>query len=312
MGPLQRGGEVVLTAATRDKGTTFFLAVGKVPPSQWTDAGGPAAQRLGRLEQSMGGTVFTLFDFGMDPALGPGHMEYTHRLPHALVYYDTNVMGRIPNAMTIAIPRCSNYNTSFGNFVRTASQVGFAVKSKSKRLAIAAEEEQEMNKLELDRKKVEDEASSTRGSGDDPYALMSGIVPGTEGGGVGDGGHSVSLRATMVPESMYVFGLTDQQPSNLQAVAKGKSKSKMKGVPMRKAIEPRVDGMDVLDGGVWTSGEGPKGPLEEEELASVSPRIHLLRRAQCPKGGVWYIDLQLDLRLALACSTNSIMSSSIH
>ena len=61
----------------------------------------------------------------------------------------------------------------------------------------------------------------------------------------------------------------------------------MKGVPMRKAIEPRVDELDIVDCGVWGPGKGPKGTLEEEELAAVSPRIHDLRKAQCPKGGIW-------------------------
>ena len=239
---------MVLTAATRDEGTTFFLAVGKVAPSEWTETGGPAARRLGKMEQSMGGTVFTLYDFGMDPALGPGgkyaeaYMDYTHRLPHALVYYDTNVMGRIPNAMTIAIPRCSNYNTETGNFVRAASQVGFAVRTKSKTL-IAGKEEKEMLNIKASTVLAEEKAAKVRGKVDDPYVLLSGIS---------------ATVATFDKGDAICNGIC------------GKSKSKMKGVPMRKAIEPRIDEMDIVDCGVWAAGTGPKGRLDEEAEAGVA------------------------------------------
>ena len=59
---------------------------------------------LGCMRSSMAGTQFHLYDFGMSRSDG-GEMLGMARRQQALLVYKTNVMGRIPNAMSIVLPK---------------------------------------------------------------------------------------------------------------------------------------------------------------------------------------------------------------
>jgi tubby-related protein 1 len=65
---------------------------------------------VGRMDCSFTGTTFTLYDYGVDAELLTPHMCGSLEaggigiVEHAVVIYDTNVLGRIPNAMTVHIP----------------------------------------------------------------------------------------------------------------------------------------------------------------------------------------------------------------
>ena len=56
---------------------------------------------LGEMWGSMGGTRWGLYDDGVEG----GMLEEMERRQRALLIYDTNVLGRVPNAMRIVVPR---------------------------------------------------------------------------------------------------------------------------------------------------------------------------------------------------------------
>ena len=56
---------------------------------------------LGEMRGSMGGTRWGLYDDGVEG----GMLEEMERRQRALLIYDTNVLGRVPNAMRIVVPK---------------------------------------------------------------------------------------------------------------------------------------------------------------------------------------------------------------
>ena len=73
---------------------------------------------VGRMDCSFTGTTFTLYDYGIEPDkltpsnCGPLEAAGIGMVEHAVVIYDTNVLGRIPNAMTVHIPHIQNSGVS--------------------------------------------------------------------------------------------------------------------------------------------------------------------------------------------------------
>ena len=61
---------------------------------------------LGIVKPNFTGTTFKCLDYGIDPSLFPGDgLANSKAIEHASIVYVTNVLGRVPNAMTVVIPK---------------------------------------------------------------------------------------------------------------------------------------------------------------------------------------------------------------
>ena len=60
---------------------------------------------VGQMKSTMGGTQFHLYDHGISKSEGGGLLPEIARKQHALLVYATNMLGRVPNAMSLVISR---------------------------------------------------------------------------------------------------------------------------------------------------------------------------------------------------------------
>ncbi|GMI28289.1 hypothetical protein TeGR_g12214, partial [Tetraparma gracilis] len=60
---------------------------------------------IGQMKSTMGGTQFHLYDDGISMSEGGRVLPEIARKQQALLVYATNVLGRVPNAMTIVVPK---------------------------------------------------------------------------------------------------------------------------------------------------------------------------------------------------------------
>eukprot|EP00949_MAST-11_sp_MAST-11-sp1_P004064 g4064.t1 len=94
------GAGKLLLAACTTSGKTFSLS------SDPDDFSPTSPHFLGNIDCSFTGTTFTLSDYGIpEGKLPKGAFENAVALEHCAVVYDTNVLGRVPNSMTIVVPR---------------------------------------------------------------------------------------------------------------------------------------------------------------------------------------------------------------
>jgi len=60
---------------------------------------------IGQMKSTMGGTQFHLYDDGISKSEGGRILPEIARKQHALLVYETNMLGRVPNAMSLVIPK---------------------------------------------------------------------------------------------------------------------------------------------------------------------------------------------------------------
>lgn len=91
--------EVVVAACTSD-GTTFILSL---DPENFRPM---SPSYVAQMTSNFSGTTFTVHDHGISTRLLP-HSVFPKaaRREHAVVMYTTNILGRVPNAMTVVTPR---------------------------------------------------------------------------------------------------------------------------------------------------------------------------------------------------------------
>ena len=95
----EKSGKVLVAACCRD-GKSFILS----SDEKEFDAG--SESYLGIVKPNFTGTTFKCLDYGIDPAIFPGDgLLHSKAIEHASIVYVTNVLGRVPNAMTVVIPK---------------------------------------------------------------------------------------------------------------------------------------------------------------------------------------------------------------
>ena len=95
----EKSGKVLVAACCRD-GKSFILSTNE----NEFDAG--SESYLGIVKPNFTGTTFKCLDYGIDPAIFPGDgLLHSKAIEHASIVYVTNVLGRVPNAMTVVIPK---------------------------------------------------------------------------------------------------------------------------------------------------------------------------------------------------------------
>ena len=95
----EKSGKVLVAACCRD-GKSFILS----SDEKEFDAG--SESYLGIVKPNFTGTTFKCLDYGIDPAILPGDgLLHSKAIEHASIVYVTNVLGRVPNAMTVVIPK---------------------------------------------------------------------------------------------------------------------------------------------------------------------------------------------------------------
>jgi tubby and related proteins len=94
----EASGDVIVAASCND-GKTFILS------SDENDFSLTSPSYLGKVRPNFAGTVFKCIDYGIIPKVCPdGIPQYCKAVEHAAIVYETNVLGRVPNAMTVVLP----------------------------------------------------------------------------------------------------------------------------------------------------------------------------------------------------------------
>ena len=95
----EKSGNVIMAASCRD-GKSFILSNDENIFEIGSDS------YLGIVKPNFTGTTFKCLDYGIDPSLFPGDgLANSKAIEHASIVYVTNVLGRVPNAMTVVIPK---------------------------------------------------------------------------------------------------------------------------------------------------------------------------------------------------------------
>ena len=91
--------ELILAACTTS-GKTFALST---DPDDFSST---SPSFLGHIDCTFTGTTFSLFDYGIPWGKVPKDaLPEAKAIEHCAVVYDTNVLGRVPNSMTVVVPR---------------------------------------------------------------------------------------------------------------------------------------------------------------------------------------------------------------
>jgi hypothetical protein len=98
----EKSGNVLIAACSKD-GRSFILSNNETIYEIGSDS------YLGMVKPNFTGTTFKCLDYGIDPSIFPGDgLAHSKAVEHASIVYVTNVLGRVPNAMTVVIPKINS------------------------------------------------------------------------------------------------------------------------------------------------------------------------------------------------------------
>ena len=124
--------EVLLSACNVTGSTSFYFATRY--PSRFQRG---APDFLAHVKCNFVGTVFTMFDHGCSAEeIPPEAFPAAARCEHGAILYETNVMGRVPNAMTVVIPNADGKHVSrsgLGVVRRYQKKMGGIMKLRTKK-----------------------------------------------------------------------------------------------------------------------------------------------------------------------------------
>ena len=92
-------GKMLLSASSTDTSGTYYFS------SNDTDFAKYGESYVAYMKSSTAGTQFHLFDDGISKSEGGGLFPALERKQRALLIYKTNILGKVPNAMNVVIPR---------------------------------------------------------------------------------------------------------------------------------------------------------------------------------------------------------------